>query len=258
MTDDFDFVLLDTKKVIANLRERNPELLEHAECKFRGESAESWLKAASRISPLDMGQWGYKYGVISMQAGEASMIKLVQELNLPCFPIAISKGYGELVLKDLRVFLGYRDADITDFLDAETIRKQKIAAAQEVLNAAPRKLGEPIPLATFDPDWQIKWDSIKAKLDSERTKQYDDDNAHVIHELTEALLEAFHAQFATTADYAKWAEDKLRERVKWSSLPDFRIPTFPADGSVEDTNKLSTLLSSRLEKMGMCLENSLL
>ena len=249
MQNDFEYVLLDTKKVIAHLRERNPELLQHAEYKFRGETAESWLESMSPQHPLDMGQWGYEFGVLSMQAGQASMLKLVQELNLPCFPIAISKGYGEDVRTDLRVFLGYRDHDLDYFLDARSIKKRQIAAAQEVLNAQPRNPGGPISLATYDPDWNAKRDIISMQLDAENVKPYDERNRSKIDELTEAFQELFYAQFATTADYVRWIEERAQDLLSWNGISNVKIPTFPVDRTIDDIAKLFNLFSDRIKKL---------
>ena len=66
--------------------------MQHVEYKFTGETVEGWLRHTSFDHPRDMGCWSYGFGwPLAMSSGQASLIKVAELLELPCFPIAVDK-----------------------------------------------------------------------------------------------------------------------------------------------------------------------
>lgn len=104
-----------------------------------------------------------------------------------------------------------------------------------------------IPLDTYDPDWEKKWEAIHAELEAEYAKPYDDERRDRTRELTAQMLDAYHAQFRTTGDYAQWTENNLRQMLTYKhGIEDFNIPSFPLDNSVAATRKLYSAISERM------------
>ncbi len=123
MRDSFEFILVDTKKIISQLRKDDPQLLKHAESKMSGSTAAQWLQETSSEYPRDMGHWTYdtKRG-LSMSSGQAALIKVAQDLDLPCFPIAIEKSTGSQAINELRAKVGYKNGDLYQYLDFKPAR----------------------------------------------------------------------------------------------------------------------------------------
>lgn len=124
MRDQFEFMMVDTPKAIAKLRRENPRLLGHAAGKFSGTAVEGWLAPMTPSAPLSMGFWTYNpVRGLAMGSGETAMIGLVQRLELPCFPIAVSKAEPVSRRIELRDQIGYRQdhmltvpGDLSEFL----------------------------------------------------------------------------------------------------------------------------------------------
>lgn len=113
LRDNYEYIMVDTKKLIAQLKSDNPEMLDHAERKFRGGTAEQWLETTAIENPRDMGMWRYspQLGLtMSLSSGDAALIKVVQELDLPYFPIAVEKATGQKNIQDLIGKIGYDPA----------------------------------------------------------------------------------------------------------------------------------------------------
>ena len=110
-----EFVLVDTKKVVTSLRENNPKFLGHAAHKMSGTSAEEWLATNSPENPVDMGYWSYdpKLG-FRMAGGQPAHLQLVQDIHLPCFPVAVEKTSPAL-LSEMRAKVACNDEDILDY-----------------------------------------------------------------------------------------------------------------------------------------------
>jgi hypothetical protein len=103
-----------------------------------------------------------------------------------------------------------------------------------------------IPLETYDPDWAKRFDEINAELKTLRKLPRGQVTQDEIAKLTAAQLEAFHAQFQTTGDYAAWMENNIKEVLDIEGV-DFVIPEFPRDASVERTRSLYSLLHDRIK-----------
>lgn len=100
--DDFEYIMVDTKKLIERIKQDDPEMLEHAYFKFKGETAEDWLENNSSKYPYNTGSFvvgdhirkknGLSPGLgITLNSGNAGMLILAQELELPFIPIQIEK-----------------------------------------------------------------------------------------------------------------------------------------------------------------------
>ena len=109
MTDDFDYVLVDTRKALERLAQDDPDMLEHAKRKFHGETPSEWLERMSLEDPIELGRWVFnpKAEGLTMIAGQAGTIELIRKLDLPYFPMAIDKRDGA---RELREQLGYNPA----------------------------------------------------------------------------------------------------------------------------------------------------
>ena len=145
MREKYAFLLVDTEKVIAELERTNPEMLEHASYKLRGDTAEEWLESTSIDHPRDMGTWYYsrrKSGMeFGMTGGQAALIKVEQEINLPCFPIAIANAPGWNAIEELRKKVGYEATSIS------TYRRENILAEWIAHTAFPHNRPPDIPSA---------------------------------------------------------------------------------------------------------------
>ena len=110
MTDDFDYILVDTRKALERLALDDPDMLEHAKQKFHGDTPADWLEHMSLTGPITLGHWILKpkLGGLKMIAGQASTIELIQKLDLPYFPVTIDKKDGA---RELREQLGYTDIE---------------------------------------------------------------------------------------------------------------------------------------------------
>ena len=109
VNEGFDYILADKAKLIDNLQRHDPGMLDHAAHKFHGSTASRWLESTSLGQPRDMGAWGRtsdKRG-ITMQSGQADLIELVQKLDIPFFPIAVSNGLGRVNIDQVRSAVGY-------------------------------------------------------------------------------------------------------------------------------------------------------
>ncbi len=98
-----EVILVDTGKLIMQLSKDDPEMLRYAERKFGETSVEEWLEGTSMGKPRDMGQWSFRGDQgerLSLYAGQGELIQLVQELDLPYFPIAIAREDGAAALKE--------------------------------------------------------------------------------------------------------------------------------------------------------------
>lgn len=105
MTDDFEFLLADTKKVLNQLAQDDPDMLAHADRKYAGTDVDRWLKNNSIDHPADMGHWVMSdHRGFTLSSGNAGLIRLVENLNLPYFPIASTKGDGS---DKIRKLIGY-------------------------------------------------------------------------------------------------------------------------------------------------------
>jgi hypothetical protein len=93
MWGQFGVVLLDTRKVLTELRGNSPDLLEYARQNFSGTTPESWLSGISKQKPRDMGFWLYLDGTrgLFMYSGEAAVIELIEKIDLPYFPAAVER-----------------------------------------------------------------------------------------------------------------------------------------------------------------------
>jgi hypothetical protein len=121
MRGDYEFILADTKKLVAQLRRDDPKMLEHAEHKFSGETAEQWLGVNSRRSAPEMGTWSWSSGRgLSMGSGQAGLIKLVQEIDLPCFPVTVEKATGTRAIQHLAAAIGYEGKSIYEFAEIQS------------------------------------------------------------------------------------------------------------------------------------------
>lgn len=110
MKDDYDFVMVNTKKFIEELKKGDYGwIVEEARAEMEKDSAkghgtDSWLKHTSIEHPRDMGFWVYREdGGLSLEAGRFELIQIVQDLNLPYFPVAVRKSEGAA----LREKVGY-------------------------------------------------------------------------------------------------------------------------------------------------------
>lgn len=108
MRDDYDYVLVDTKKVLARLAQDDPDMLKHAAYKYEGSTASKYLRRNSIDNPTDMGQWSFdeSFRGLTFCAGNAGIIKLAAELDLPYFVVTVSKSESE----GLRQAVGYEAA----------------------------------------------------------------------------------------------------------------------------------------------------
>jgi hypothetical protein len=104
-----------------------------------------------------------------------------------------------------------------------------------------------IPLDTYDPDWKAKWQAIYDALQKENRKPVDERSQSRAEALLTELHAAFHTQFRTTGDYAEWTEQNVRDFAKSQGVPDFKVPRFERDGSVERTRNLYSLLVDRIK-----------
>lgn len=107
MRDNYEFILVDTKKVIKALEQDDPGMLNHAARKMSGDTAEEWLESTSMEHPRDMGMWGYRDQKLGFYSGQAALIKVAEDLDLPYFPIAVEKAIGEELINSLRARVGY-------------------------------------------------------------------------------------------------------------------------------------------------------
>lgn len=106
--DKYEYLMVDTRKLLAKIGRDDPHMIQHADYKFRGETAEQWLEANSIEYPADMGFYTYGEDTgLTMCSGNAGMLKLAQEMDIPCFPIALEKGMGQERLRQLASEIGY-------------------------------------------------------------------------------------------------------------------------------------------------------
>lgn len=123
-------ILADTQKLIAKIRDDDPEMLNHADYKFEESKAEDWLEDNSQRDAPGTGKYvyneivGYKKDQrqksaradfstatasksgLTLNAGKASMLRLIQDLNLPFVPVAIYKAGCDL--SELTKLIGYQ------------------------------------------------------------------------------------------------------------------------------------------------------
>ena len=120
-------VLADTKKLIAQIRKDDPEMLGHARRKYEGTQAEHWLENNNEKTPHQIGVFAFHDGVnwqgrmtlwqkiksclcklmpgknifysngpaLTMSLGWAGALILIQDLDLPYVPIAVHSSYEE-------------------------------------------------------------------------------------------------------------------------------------------------------------------
>jgi len=109
--DNYEYLMVDTKKLIAHLEQHDPKMLEHAKYKFGNDTPESWVENNSFEGPLETGDFaminsqGRK--AITMSSGNAGMLVLAQKLDLPFIPIQISKAYGMENIAGIKQEIGY-------------------------------------------------------------------------------------------------------------------------------------------------------
>jgi hypothetical protein len=112
--DDYEYMLVDTEKLIANITKYNPQLMKHAESKFFGMKAEDYLQNNSARHTFKTGDFAISSRnepdgkkSITMSSGHADMLILIQELNLPYIPIQIHKGTGADNIAAMKEQIGY-------------------------------------------------------------------------------------------------------------------------------------------------------
>lgn len=109
MRDDYEFILADTRKIVELLKKDAPDMLEHSARNLKGgSSAEEWLRSTEIDYPRDMGHWTYsrEFG-LNFSSGQAALIKVADNLNLPYFPIAIAKASGGRNIEELKEKVAY-------------------------------------------------------------------------------------------------------------------------------------------------------
>jgi len=103
----YGHVLVDAKKVIDALKHTNLGLLDHAKHRLGGITVSDWLRHATVEHPHNMGVWAYdgEHGSLTMSSGDMALLQIVQELNLPCFPVTVASRFAN----DAEKFFGYDD-----------------------------------------------------------------------------------------------------------------------------------------------------
>ncbi len=113
------YIMADVKKLIEMIRETDPEMIEHAKYKYRGETAQEWLEVNSEENPYNTGSFSYArtqtnrpkdnfvnalkevFGLssnpepeymkrLTMSTGNAGMLILLEEAGVSQIPI----GFG--------------------------------------------------------------------------------------------------------------------------------------------------------------------
>ena len=106
--DDWEFILADTAKVIEQLRKDDPSMLEHADRKAQGMDFNKRIEKRAIDSSYDMGHWTHSdVRGFTLSSGDASLIRLVQDVQIPYFPITSTKGDGADKIREL---VGYAPA----------------------------------------------------------------------------------------------------------------------------------------------------
>lgn len=116
--DEFEYMLVDTQQLIARIRQDDPKTLEHARYKFAGETPEGWMEVNSPEYPYKTGSFavgefirtrnGLSPGLgITMTTGNAGLLVLADELQLPFIPIVIPKSSGAENIAVIKRQLGY-------------------------------------------------------------------------------------------------------------------------------------------------------
>ena len=142
---NFHYFLADTKKLISQILQDDPKMIEHAEWKYKGDTPECWLKHNSIEHAPDMGSFVFnsyvnfearltkwqkikesiynalnphrfslseepeeKNPALTMNTGQACMLIVAQELDLPFLPITVHREEGdEDHIKLLKNLIGY-------------------------------------------------------------------------------------------------------------------------------------------------------
>lgn len=106
MRDDYEYIVADTKKLLAGLQIRDPDMLIHASRQFNGSAALDWAGSLQR--PRDMGLWSVtQHSGLTLCSGQAAVIEAVRQLNLPFMPIAVEKAHGQDKINALVADIGY-------------------------------------------------------------------------------------------------------------------------------------------------------
>lgn len=142
---NFHYFLADTKKLVAQIEQDDPKMIEHALWKYKGDSPEGWLEYNSIEHAPDMGSFVFNRYVnfearltkwqkvkesihnalnpnrlsvseepeenisaLTMNTGQACMLIVAQELDLPFVPIAVHREEGdEENIELLKKLIGY-------------------------------------------------------------------------------------------------------------------------------------------------------
>ncbi|MDX2028877.1 MAG: hypothetical protein SFW62_09630 [Alphaproteobacteria bacterium] len=97
----------------------------------------------------------------------------------------------------------------------------------------------PPTLETYDPNWGARWETIDQELQRTRKEMEGMSLADSRHasaqqladDLNHQLLDAFHAQFRTAADYKAWSLEKLKEKADRCRKV-LILPDLPNDATV--------------------------
>jgi hypothetical protein len=83
-------------------------MLRHASNKRGFAPVEDWIvKPSTGERVLETGQWGYHRDQLHLAAGNAGLVDVFREIDLPFFPIAVAKFQGPAAIDEVRTKIGY-------------------------------------------------------------------------------------------------------------------------------------------------------
>lgn len=119
---DYTTVFVDTKKLLAHMREFDPEMLKHAEKKFRGETPQDWINVNSKEKPYNTGSFVCKNPVDPNHSSPWANTKLPQGFEKALWKIfGFSSALKELENEFHKPHLSFHTGNAGMFVLAEKL-----------------------------------------------------------------------------------------------------------------------------------------
>lgn len=112
LRDKYETVLVDKDALLARLSHDEPAMIEHGDRKHGNGDSQRWADASSMDHPFGGGHFSYACGHFTLCAGNAEILTVMKNLDLPYVPITVSREEAARVKQDIGVgYAGISGAD---------------------------------------------------------------------------------------------------------------------------------------------------